>query len=223
MTRNFLQFQRSGRAVRIGEFSPRATALDWLRLQERSTGTKEGCAEGDCGACAVVVVRERDGRLFYEPLNSCITLLGQLDGAELITVEDLADDGVLHPVQAAMAREHGSQCGFCTPGIVMSLFAHYHECDGPTTRGKINDALAGYGFNPTEEHMDGDHVVEMQLGGPNELKNLWPLNAGVNRGSGATIAGMQLPLPTGKTMPMEDVKKEAAKRKVWLVIEKTEG
>jgi xanthine dehydrogenase small subunit len=143
MTRNFLQFQRSGRAVRIGEFSPRATALDWLRLQERSTGTKEGCAEGDCGACAVVVVRERDGRLFYEPLNSCITLLGQLDGAELITVEDLADDGVLHPVQAAMAREHGSQCGFCTPGIVMSLFAHYHECDGPTTRGKINDALAG--------------------------------------------------------------------------------
>ena len=89
--------------------------------------------------------------------------------------------------------------------------------------GKINDALAGYGFNPTEEHMDGDHVVEMQLGGPNELKNLWPLNAGVNRGSGATIAGMQLPLPTGKTMPMEDVKKEAAKRKVWLVIEKTEG
>ena len=125
------------------KFSPRTTVLDWLRLQERSTGTKEGCAEGDCGACAVVVVRERDGRLVYEPVNSCITLLGQLDGAELITVEDLADDGELHPVQAAMARQHGSQCGFCTPGIVMSLFAHYHDCNGATTREAINDVLAG--------------------------------------------------------------------------------
>ncbi len=117
--------------------------LDWLRLQERATGTKEGCAEGDCGACAVVVVRERDGRLVYEPLNSCITLLGQLEGAELITVEDLAEDGVLHPVQEAMARQHGSQCGFCTPGIVMSLFAHYHECGGVSSRDKLNDVLAG--------------------------------------------------------------------------------
>ncbi len=143
MTRRVLQFQRRGRAVRIGEFLPRTTLLDWLRLQERSIGTKEGCAEGDCGACAVVVVRERDGRLVYEPVNACITMLGQIDGAELITVEDLADDGVLHPVQEAMARDHGSQCGFCTPGIVMSLFAHYHECSGATSREKINDALAG--------------------------------------------------------------------------------
>jgi xanthine dehydrogenase small subunit len=143
MTRDSLQFLRRGRTVRIGDFLPRTTLLDWLRLQERSTGTKEGCAEGDCGACAVVVVRERDGRLVYEPVNSCITMLGQIDGAELITVEDLADDGVLHPVQEAMARDHGSQCGFCTPGIVMSLFAHYHECNGATSRDKINDALAG--------------------------------------------------------------------------------
>src|ERR1700691_2608842 len=141
MTRNLLQFLRRGHGVRLNGFTPHTTVLDWLRLQERSTGTKEGCAEGDCGACAVVVVRERDGRAVYEPVNSCITLLGQLDGAELVTVEDLAEDGKLHPVQAAMARQHGSQCGFCTPGIVMSLFAHYHECDGPPTRGKINDAL----------------------------------------------------------------------------------
>src|ERR1700688_936267 len=126
MTRSSLQFVRSGRRVRLDGFSPRATLLDWLRLQERSTGTKEGCAEGDCGACAVVVVRERDGRTVYEPVDSCITLLGQIDGAEPITVEDLADDDVLHPVQAVLARQHGSQCGFCTPGIVMSLFALYH-------------------------------------------------------------------------------------------------
>jgi xanthine dehydrogenase small subunit len=143
LARNFLQFRRNGRDVRIGEFLPRGTVLDWLRLRERSTGTKEGCAEGDCGACAVVVVRERDGQMAYEPVNSCITLLGQLDGAELITVEDLAEGGVLHPVQEAMARQHGSQCGFCTPGIVMSLFAHYHECNGITNREKINDVLAG--------------------------------------------------------------------------------
>ncbi len=143
MTRDSLQFLRRGRTVRLDRFPSRTTVLDWLRLQERSTGTKEGCAEGDCGACAVVLVRERGGQLVYEPVNSCITLLGQLDGAELITVEDLADDGVLHPVQEAMAREHGSQCGFCTPGIVMSLFAHYHECNGVSSRDKINDALAG--------------------------------------------------------------------------------
>jgi xanthine dehydrogenase small subunit len=132
-----------GRVVRLDCFSPRTTVLDWLREHERSLGTKEGCAEGDCGACATVVVRERDGRLVYEPVNSCITLLGQLDGAELITVEDLADRGDLHPVQASMARQHGSQCGFCTPGIVMSLFAHYHACNGATTREEINNALAG--------------------------------------------------------------------------------
>jgi len=143
MTRNSLQFIRSGRRVSLDRFPPRTTVLDWLRLDERTTGTKEGCAEGDCGACAVVVVRKREGRLVYEPVNSCITLIGQLDGGELITVEDLADDDSLHPVQAAMARQHGSQCGFCTPGIVMSLFAHYHQCDGITSRDKINDVLAG--------------------------------------------------------------------------------
>ena len=143
MTRNALQFIRSGRRVRIEEFAPRTTLLDWLRLEERSTGTKEGCAEGDCGACAVVVARERDGRLVHESVNSCITLLGQIDGAELITVEDLAENGALHPVQEAMAGLHGSQCGFCTPGIVMSLFAHYHSCGGDTSRDTINDVLAG--------------------------------------------------------------------------------
>src|SRR3984957_15109147 len=143
MTRNALQFRRQGRTVSIAEFSPRATVLDWLRLQERSVGTKEGCAEGDCGACAVVVAREHDGRLVYEPVNACITLLGQLEGGELITVENLAEDGVLHPIQEAMARQHGSQCGFCTPGIVMSLFAHYHDNGGATSRDKINDVLAG--------------------------------------------------------------------------------
>jgi xanthine dehydrogenase small subunit len=138
-----VQFLRRGRTVRLERLLPRTTLLDWLRLEERSTGTKEGCAEGDCGACTVVIARRRDGRMIYEPVNSCITLAGQIDGAELITVEDLADGERLHPVQEAIARRHGSQCGFCTPGIVMSLFAHYQQCGGTANRDAINDVLAG--------------------------------------------------------------------------------
>ena len=143
MTRNCIQFRRKDRVVRLDRFSPQSTVLDWLRLEERSTGTKEGCAEGDCGACTVVIAREHEGRLLYEPVNACIATLGQLDGGELITVEDLAHQGKLHPVQTAMAAGHGSQCGFCTPGIVMSLFAHFHSEGERTDRGKINDCLAG--------------------------------------------------------------------------------
>jgi xanthine dehydrogenase small subunit len=143
MTRNCIQFRRKDRTIRLDRFSPQSTVLDWLRLEERSTGTKEGCAEGDCGACTVVIAREHDGRLLYEPVNACIATLGQLDGGELITVEDLAHEGKLHPVQTAMAAGHGSQCGFCTPGIVMSLFAHFHSEGERTDRATINDALAG--------------------------------------------------------------------------------
>jgi xanthine dehydrogenase small subunit len=143
MTRNCIQFRRKDRTIRLDQFSPQSTVLDWLRLQERATGTKEGCAEGDCGACTVVIAREHDGRLLYEPVNACIATLGQLDGGELITVEDLAHEGKLHPVQTAMAAGHGSQCGFCTPGIVMSLFAHFHSDGERTDRATINDALAG--------------------------------------------------------------------------------
>ena len=143
MSRNCIQFRRNGRTIRLDRFLPQSTVLDWLRLEERSTGTKEGCAEGDCGACTVVVARERDGCLLYEPVNACIATLGQLDGGELITVEDLAHKEKLHPVQTAMAAGHGSQCGFCTPGIVMSLFAHFHSDGERTDRAKINDCLAG--------------------------------------------------------------------------------
>jgi xanthine dehydrogenase small subunit len=142
VTRTAIRFLRRGQVVEVANFHPRTTLLDYLRLQERSTGTKEGCAEGDCGACTVVLGRLKGGRLVYEPVNACILLLGQVDGAELVTVEDLAGNG-LHPVQAAMVAHHGSQCGFCTPGIVMSLFALYQEGPRPVTRRGVNDALAG--------------------------------------------------------------------------------
>ena len=140
--RQSIRFLRRGRVVEIGGLDPRSTLLDYLRLAERSVGTKEGCAEGDCGACTVVLGRLRGGGLSYEPVNACILLLGQIDGAELVTIEDLASPEGLHPVQEAMVARHGSQCGFCTPGIVMSLFALYHG-DRPVTRDDVNDALAG--------------------------------------------------------------------------------
>jgi xanthine dehydrogenase small subunit len=140
--RQSIRFLRRGRVVEIGGLDPRTTLLDYLRLAERSVGTKEGCAEGDCGACTVVLGRLRGDRLSYEPVNACIFLLGQLDGAELVTIEDLASPEGLHPVQEAMVARHGSQCGFCTPGIVMSLFALYYG-DRPVSRDDVNDALAG--------------------------------------------------------------------------------
>jgi xanthine dehydrogenase small subunit len=143
MARAALRFLRRGEVVSIDRFAPRQTLLDWLRLEARATGTKEGCGEGDCGACTVVLGRERDGRLVYEPVNACILLLGQVDGCEVVTVEDLAGAQGLHPVQAAMVKHHGSQCGFCTPGIVMSLFALYQEGERPVAREGVLDALAG--------------------------------------------------------------------------------
>jgi xanthine dehydrogenase small subunit len=140
--RQSIRFLRRGRVVEIDGFHPGTTLLDHVRLTERSIGTKEGCAEGDCGACTVVLGRLRGDGLSYEPVNACICLLGQLDGAELITIEDLASADGLHPVQETMVAHHGSQCGFCTPGIVMSLFALYRGAR-PVTRDAVNDALAG--------------------------------------------------------------------------------
>jgi xanthine dehydrogenase small subunit len=140
--RNTLRFLFRGGEVVLDRFSPRATVLDWLREDMGATGTKEGCAEGDCGACTVVLARLKGGALTYEPINACILLLGQLDGAELITIEDLAVSGELHPLQRAMVDRHASQCGFCTPGIVMSLFVAYHS-GAPQTYNGLCDQLAG--------------------------------------------------------------------------------
>jgi xanthine dehydrogenase small subunit len=127
MTTRPLRFVHQGRTVEISRFDPMTTVLDWLRLEKRLTGTKEGCGEGDCGACTIALGRVRGGQLVYEPVNACILLLGQIDGAELVTVEDLAAGGQLHPVQQAMIDHHGSQCGFCTPGFVMSLFTLHQD------------------------------------------------------------------------------------------------
>ena len=144
MMRRAIEFLRAGQPVRLEHVSPTLTLLDYLRLVEGATGTKEGCAEGDCGACTVVLRRVIDEKWVYQPVNACIMLAGQADGCEIITVEDLADRGELHPVQRALVAHHGSQCGFCTPGFVMALFALFHSRRGSRLdRAVVHDAIAG--------------------------------------------------------------------------------
>ncbi|TMJ35247.1 MAG: xanthine dehydrogenase small subunit [Alphaproteobacteria bacterium] len=142
MVRDKIRFLRRGRVVMYGSATPTRTVLDYLRLEEKSRGTKEGCNEGDCGACTVALGTLRDGRVIYEPVNACIMLMGQLHGKELVTVDDLADGGTLHPTQQSMVDRHGSQCGFCTPGFVMALFTLYHSGKKPA-RQDIVDHIAG--------------------------------------------------------------------------------
>ena len=141
-TRASIRFLRRGNIVELTHVPPMRTVLDYLRLDERSRGTKEGCNEGDCGACTVALGSLKNGKLVYEPVNACILLLGQLDGKELVTVDDLADGETLHPVQQALVDSHGSQCGFCTPGFVMSLFTLYQQGGSPT-RDEIATHIAG--------------------------------------------------------------------------------
>jgi len=139
-----VRFVLDGELIELDDADPNRTVLQFLREDLRRIGTKEGCAEGDCGACTVVVSQlDRDGNLQARAINSCIQFLPTLDGKELITVESLrGKDGALHPVQQAMVDCHGSQCGFCTPGFVMSLFALYKNNPAPSRR-DIDDALAG--------------------------------------------------------------------------------
>ncbi len=127
----------------IDELDPNTTVLDYLREHLGRTGTKEGCASGDCGACTVVVARaSADKPLQHRSINACITPIGNIHGQQLLTVEDLAADGNLHPAQEAMVNCHGSQCGFCTPGFVMSLYVHYRNYAQPD-RQEIRESLGG--------------------------------------------------------------------------------
>jgi xanthine dehydrogenase small subunit len=141
--RREVRFVLDGEIVRVADASPQTTLLEYLRERLGRTGTKEGCAEGDCGACTVVL-GELDGEsIRWRPINACIRLLPTIDGMALATVESLeSPGGKLHPVQQALVECHASQCGFCTPGFAMSLFALY-KSTRRTERGVVDDALSG--------------------------------------------------------------------------------
>lgn len=141
--RHTIRFLLNGEKVELDRVSPTETLLDYLRLSAKLRGTKEGCGEGDCGACTVLVGKISDGKLVYESVNACIRFMGSLDGCHVVTIEHLRGaDGDLHPVQKAMIEFHGSQCGFCTPGFVMSLYALWMREPKPADA-QIEKALQG--------------------------------------------------------------------------------
>jgi xanthine dehydrogenase small subunit len=141
--RNEIRFLLNDREERLTAIRSSDNLLDHLRLARRLRGTKEGCAEGDCGACTVLVGRRVGEGLVYEPVNACIRLMGSLDLTHVVTVEHLAGaNGELHPVQQALVDHHGSQCGFCTPGFVMSLYGLWMRNSRPSIV-EIEEALQG--------------------------------------------------------------------------------
>jgi xanthine dehydrogenase small subunit len=147
MNNQVIQFIRRGEMVSLRNVPPTRTLLEVLREDLHCTGTKEGCNEGDCGACTVVLGEAQGEHIKYSAVNSCIRMAHSVKGLALWTAEDIAaQDGTLHPAQQAMVAQHASQCGFCTPGFVMSLFGMYqnHVAQGqPISRELAQEELSG--------------------------------------------------------------------------------
>ncbi|MFC4260894.1 xanthine dehydrogenase small subunit [Marinobacter lacisalsi] len=139
-----IEFLLNGRIEKVDQVDPNLSILEWLRTKMRLTGTKEGCASGDCGACTVITgTPDQQGKIWYEAINSCISLVGSLHGKELVTVDAFQQEPG-HPVQRAMMEKHGAQCGFCTPGIVMSLIALHANKEGTDPNDdRLLEALSG--------------------------------------------------------------------------------
>ena len=143
MSSNIIKFVHDDQIVEVKNPDPNETLLNFIRTNLKKTGTKEGCAEGGCGACTVVLGELKNNEINYKAINSCITFLPTLQGKQLILVEDLTSkDGSLHPVQEAMVNCHGSQCGFCTPGFVMALFSMFKK-HSKFNEDVIKDSIAG--------------------------------------------------------------------------------
>ena len=143
MSSSVVKFIHNNKIMEIQDVDPNETLLNYIREKLNKTGTKEGCAEGGCGACTVVLGYLKNNKIFYQSVNACIVFLPTIHGKQLILVEDLVGkNGSLHPVQKSMVNFHGSQCGFCTPGFVMSLFSMYKNF--PSFNKKIiKNSIAG--------------------------------------------------------------------------------
>ena len=133
-----IRFLLNGETITLEKARPEETLLDRLREDCGLCGTKEGCNEGDCGACTVIVIDENS----VKPLNACILLLGQVDGKAVRTVEGVGLGGKMHPVQEAFKKHHGLQCGFCTPGMIMSVIDLLQKNKNPSEQ-EIRDWLEG--------------------------------------------------------------------------------
>ena len=137
-----IRFLHGNTVIELSDEDPRMTVLHWLREVRQMTGTKQGCGAGDCGACTVVIGRVRAGKMYYHTASSCLLMLHQLEGGQLLTIENLACGKSLHPVQQLLVKHHASQCGFCSPGMAMSLFGLQKSATGDSLR-NIERHLAG--------------------------------------------------------------------------------
>lgn len=188
-----LTFLRRGQPVTVGNVPPDRTLLEVLREDLHCSGTKEGCGEGDCGACTVVIGEAVDGKLTYKAVNSCIKLAHSVEGMAVFTVEDISSEaGEPHPSQEALVQCHGSQCGFCTPGFVMSLFGLYQNSEGGQgiTREQAQVDLSGNlcrctGYRPILD-------AAQQMG-------RLPLTSGCEVDEAATLAALKAIRPKSQT------------------------
>ncbi len=211
-----IRFLLNGEPATVAGVAPQTTLLEYLREQRGLAGTKEGCAEGDCGACTVVIAEPVDGgrRLAWKPVNACIRLLPSVAGKGVFTVESLRfEDGTLHPAQRALVDFHGSQCGFCTPGFAMSLFGLYKNAFRPD-RARIENALSGNLCRCTGYRPIIDAAVAMYDVSPSPAQAGWRGGIAAD-GSRDEDAEMRLLAQLAALAPRDGVDYAAQGRRWW--------
>ena len=191
MVSNKIKFIFNNKIYKLENPDPNKTILNYVRNDLKKTGTKEGCAEGGCGACTIVLGELNKNKVIYKSINACISFLPILNGKQLILIEDLVNENKLHVVQNAMIKFHGSQCGFCTPGFTMSLFS-MHKNHKSINNEIIEEALSGNlcrctGYRPIVDaakslsnKKDQDHFKKNQSKTINLLKRIKPLDIEIN-------------------------------------------
>jgi xanthine dehydrogenase small subunit len=170
--RDHIVFYLNGAPRRVSGRDAFESLSRYLRYDQRATGTKIVCEEGDCGACTVLVGRREHGKVRYRAINSCIQFLFQFDGAQIVTVEGLAKDGVMTPVQDAMVKCHGAQCGYCTPGFIMAMTAMFEEGSRDARKALTGNLCRCTGYEPIIKAANECDVAKIQ---PIDAMYPWPL------------------------------------------------